>query len=75
MLILGTGGTSKTATAVAKSLGAKETVIVSRKGSVNYENVYTLHGDVSFIINTTPVGMYPDNFSSPLELSRFTALE
>lgn len=75
VLILGTGGTSKTATAVAKSLGAKETVIVSRKGSVNYENVYTLHGDVSFIINTTPVGMYPDNFSSPLELSRFTALE
>lgn len=75
VLILGTGGTSKTATAVAKSLGAGELVAVSRKGSVNYENVYALHGDASFIINTTPVGMYPDNFSSPVEVSAFKALE
>jgi len=75
VLILGTGGTSKTADAIAKSLGAREIVFVSRKGTVNYENVHFLHGDAAFIINTTPVGMYPDNFSAPVDLSGFKALE
>ncbi len=74
VLILGTGGTAKTAFAVSESLGAGEIVSVSRKGSVNYENVYTLHGDADFIINTTPVGMYPDNFSSPVDVSLFKNL-
>ena len=75
VLILGTGGTAKTAYAVCESLGAAEIVTVSRKGEVNYENVYTLHADADFIINTTPVGMYPDNFSSPIDLSLFTGLK
>lgn len=75
VLVLGTGGTSKTACAVAASLGAGEVVTVSRRGDVNYENVYSLHGDAAFIINTTPVGMYPDNFSAPVDLSLFCALE
>lgn len=75
VLILGTGGTSKTANAVCESLGAKEIVFVSRKGEVNYENVYGLHADAAYIINTTPCGMYPDNFSSPIELSPFSKLE
>lgn len=75
VLILGTGGTAKTAAAVAESLGAAEAVFVSRKGDVNYENVYELHGDAAFIINTTPVGMYPDNFSSIIDPSLFKGLE
>lgn len=75
VLILGTGGTSKTANAVCESLGAKEIVFVSRKGEVNYENVYSLHADAAYIINTTPCGMYPDNFSSPIEFSAFNSLE
>ena len=75
VLILGSGGTSKTASAVAQSLGAASTVTVSRKGDVNYENVYALHGDADYIINTTPVGMYPDNFSSPVDLTLFSKLK
>ena len=75
VLILGTGGTSKTAKAVAESLGAGEIITVSRKGEVNYENVYSLHADADFIINTTPCGMYPDNFSSPIGLSYFIKLK
>lgn len=75
VLILGTGGTSKTARAVAESLKAGEIVLVSRKGEVNYENVYSLHSDASFIINTTPCGMHPDNLSSPVDLSLFSRLE
>ncbi len=59
VLILGSGGTSCTAKAVAESLGAGEVITVSRSGEVNYENVYSLHSDADYIINTTPLGMYP----------------
>ena len=74
VLILGTGGTSLTANAACRMLGAKELITVSRKGNVNYENVYTNHSDVQIIINTTPVGMYPSNGASPIDISRFCNL-
>lgn len=45
VLILGSGGASLTAGAVAADLGAKEIITVSRHGSVDYNNVYRLHGD------------------------------
>ena len=74
VLILGTGGTSLTANAACKKLGAKEAVTVSRSGKVNYENVYTDHADAQIIINTTPVGMYPSNGISPIDISKFADL-
>ena len=74
VLILGTGGASKTAVAVAKDQGATEVVTVSRTGEVNYSNVYDLHGDAEVIINCTPVGMYPGSGVTPVELSRFPRL-
>ena len=74
VLILGSGGTSRTAKAVAESLGADEIVIVSRSGEVNYKNVYKLHGDADFIINTTPVGMYPDTDGRVIDLDGFSSL-
>lgn len=75
VLILGSGGTSKTANAVAKSLGASEVITVSRKGAVNYETAYAKHSDAHFIINTTPVGMYPNAEAVPIDLERFSALQ
>ncbi len=75
VLILGTGGTSKTAKAVCDFFGAAETVTVGRKTDVNYENVYSLHGDADYIINTTPVGMYPDCDSYPLDTEKFISLK
>ena len=77
VLILGTGGTSKTAYAVAKSLGAKEIVKASmhgKEGAVSYEEVYASHCDAEIIINTTPVGMFPNIFGKLLELNRFSKL-
>ena len=62
------------AKAVAESLGAEEIVIVSRSGEVNYKNVYELHGDADFIINTTPVGMYPDSDGRVIDLDSFSSL-
>ena len=76
-VILGTGGTSKTAFAVAESLGAEPIITVSRTkkgGVIDYEELMRDHLDAEVIINTTPVGMYPDNFSSPVDLSTFTRL-
>ena len=75
--ILGTGGTSKTSVAVAKALGARETVRVSRsvgKDSVTYGELYEKHSDTEVIINTTPVGMYPNIFDTPVDLSRLPSV-
>ena len=74
VLILGSGGASKTAVAVARDAGAAEIVIVSRTGEVNYDNVYNLHGDAQVIVNCTPVGMYPKSGTSPVDLAKFPCL-
>ena len=75
VMILGTGGTSKTARVVAKDLGANEIITVSRKGPVDYQLAITEHSDANVIINTTPVGMYPDCESKPIDVSGFEKLE
>ena len=71
VVILGSGGTSLTAQAAARRRGAREIIVVSRTGEVNYEKLYADHTDAEVIINTTPVGMYPNNGESPIDLSRF----
>lgn len=73
VLVLGSGGTSKTANVVAKHLGAKKVFTVSRTGEVNYKNCYDINAEV--IINTTPVGMFPNNYEKPIDLKRFSNLE
>ena len=75
--ILGTGGTSKTARAVAKFLGARELLTVSRKageGVITYADLATDHTDVEVLINTTPVGMYPNTEATPVDISIFPKL-
>ena len=74
VMILGSGGTSKTAEAVAKHCGASRVFKVSRSGEINYNN-YKKQADVQVIINTTPVGMFPNNYSAPIELDGFKHLE
>lgn len=70
VLILGNGGVSGTVRALMKDRGASEIVTISRKGEDNYENL-SRHYDAEFIINTTPVGMYPDNGSAVIDITRF----
>lgn len=75
--ILGTGGTSKTASAVAKSLLAREILTVSRTkkdGTITYEELYENHKDLDVIINTTPLGMFPNNFTKAVDIKRFANL-
>lgn len=78
VLVLGTGGTSKTARVVAYDMGALEVLIVSRTKSdecITYQEAVTLHNDANVIINTTPSGMFPDCQSKPIEIDSFTSLE
>ena len=72
-LVLGSGGASNTAVAVLQDLGASVTVI-SRQGQNNYANL-NLHADAALLVNTTPVGMYPNNGESPVDLDVFPRLE
>lgn len=69
-VILGSGGTSLTARAALTRLGAREIVTVSRKGLVDYAALYAEHADAEILVNATPVGMYPKNGVSPVELDR-----
>lgn len=73
VLIFGSGGTGHTAQAVAEDEGALSVVTVSRTGPDNYENL-ARHRDSTLIINTTPVGMFPKNSDSLINLSRFPLL-
>ena len=72
-LVLGSGGTSKTAVAVLEDHGA-DVIVISRAGQNNYENLH-LHADAALIVNTTPVGMYPKTGVAPVSLDVFPNLE
>lgn len=58
-LILGTGGTCKTATAVLRAMGTAEIVIAGRTPRDGITGYDALPYDVELLINTTPCGMYP----------------
>ena len=78
VLILGTGGTSRTAYYAAEQLGAREILRVSRAGKdgcVTYEEAIASHTDAQVIINTTPCGMFPNPDAQPVSLDPFHALE
>lgn len=72
-IVLGSGGASLTVRTVLCDLGAKDVLVVSRNGKINYTNIYE-NMDTDIIVNTTPVGMYPDNMNSPVDLSKFSNL-
>lgn len=77
VLILGTGGTSKTAHYVAKKMGAKTILKVSRKPSedtISYQQAEKEHTDAQIIINTTPCGMFPSVHEKPIDISFFKNL-
>ena len=74
VLVLGTGGTSKTACVVATDMGASEVIVVSRRKTdcyITYEEAIKFHSDANVIINTTPSGMYPNSNSKPIDISAF----
>ena len=73
VLVLGSGGASRTACTLLSDRGAREVVVISRSRENNYEYL-NRHADADVIVNTTPVGMYPNNGISPLSLDVFNHL-
>jgi len=76
-LILGNGGTAKTGKCVLSDLGAREILNVGREGEgadVLYEDVVRYHSDAEFILNTTPVGMFPKNEGKIINVKDFSNL-
>ena len=77
-LILGTGGTSKTARYAASFLGASKIINVSRsgkEGAVTYEEAYVKHSNAQVMINTTPCGMFPKTEGMPVDIEGFPFLK
>ena len=70
VLVLGNGGVALTVCAVMEELQAGQIVVISRRGEDNYTNLYR-HQDAGVIINTTPVGMYPNTGESVIDLRAF----
>lgn len=78
VLILGTGGTSNTAMAVAKSMGAATVYKVSRSakpGVLTYEDVKKDHLDAQVLINTTPRGMFSQEKGMAMDPGLFPNLQ
>lgn len=78
VLILGTGGTHNTTSAVAKDKGAARVLTVSRhpdpeKGELSYAEA--VHSGADIVINTTPAGMYPNVGICHLDVAAMPGLE
>ncbi len=78
VLVLGSGGTSKTAQAVARHQGCRSVYRVSRSGRdgcITYAEATTAHRDAQILINTTPCGMFPNIDGTAVDIQNFPALE
>ena len=78
VLILGTGGTHNTTSAVARDKGAAKILTVSRhpdpeKGELSYEEA--VHSGAQIVINTTPAGMYPNVGVCNIDVTAMSGLE
>lgn len=74
VLILGSGGAGIVAEKLSIDEGAASVEIVSRKGKLNYENIYDRE-KTQVIINATPVGTFPFADGAACDVSRFKNLE
>ena len=72
-LVFGSGGAAVTICYVLKNLGA-EPLVISRHGENTYDNL-DKHRDAKLLVNSTPLGMYPDVGASPCDLSLFDRLD
>ncbi|MCF0178025.1 MAG: hypothetical protein HUJ90_05315 [Bacteroidales bacterium] len=80
VLILGTGGTSKTALKLMKDMGAAKCLRATRRaeegiGMINYSKISSEYPDFQVVINTTPAGMYPHLEDTPLDIENYNHLE
>jgi len=78
VLVLGNGGAAKAVVAALEALNPKELITVKYKeepGVITYEQAARMHSDASVIVNTSPVGMYPNVDVSPMDIAPYKALD
>ena len=73
-IVLGSGGASKAVCKALKDMGAASVDVVSRTGKLNYENLNERR-DAEILVNTTPVGMYPNTGISAVFPASFPKIE
>ncbi len=75
VVILGNGGASQAVQAGVKHMKASEIVVVGnrtiKKGVITYDECFDKHSDADIIVNTSPVGMFPNIDASPVDLKHF----
>lgn len=71
-VVLGAGGASATVCVALQDLGAAEVTVVSHKKNTPARIAQL--ADAGILVNTTPVGMFPDNGNSPVDLAAFRQL-
>ncbi|MDO4545490.1 MAG: shikimate kinase, partial [Bacillota bacterium] len=75
VLILGTGGTSRMAQTAAAHQGASRILVASRSAGsatlLSYDDLPQIADAVGIIVNTTPLGTYPDNGGELLSIKDF----
>jgi len=69
-LVLGSGGASVSVCYILRKLGARNVTVISRGGADNYDNL-DRHADAEIIVNTTPLGTYPNNGTAAVDLRIF----
>ena len=77
-IILGNGGTSKTAEAVLKNLGAQtvlRTDLLPGENVITNEEAVLRHSDAKILVNTTPCGMFPNLSGMASDPADFPKLE
>lgn len=67
VLVLGSGGACQAVCAALEDAAPCDVRVISRKGPDSYEGLLERHADARLVVNTTPVGMYPNCPQSPLD--------
>ena len=73
VLVIGSGGASKAVVAALEEFAPKSIRILTH--SENVPEKIEKYLDAQIIVNTTPVGMFPNNYISPIELEKFKKAE
>ncbi len=73
-LVLGSGGASAAVCGALRRMHAGPVTVISRSGPFHYGNL-ELHADAAYLVNTTPVGMFPHVDGTPVDLRRLPALK
>lgn len=78
VIVLGNGGAAQAIKAAVQKLNAAERIVVDvvlTEDVISYEECFEKHTDAEVIINTSPVGMFPNVDASPVDLTKFPKCE